>query len=253
MTMKTILKIQGSYMSKYNNALHTEFHLNMLSKVQTVDLSKINIPQVLIDEWKKNTDLEVETNRHARASVETQEQIQVDTDRDNTLSYIFGIIHNAQRSPVAEHRAAYAHIEPLIRPYKGIQHEAYDQETLYIRSLVRDLRKSPTDSFITTLGLTDAVSTLETLNEKYATLRSQRSDTRVATAVETSKKLRPKTDECYNQVCSLIYSSQLTTTDPATTEEITTLIRQMNQIIAEFKASYHQSIAKKDGKTKNEI
>lgn len=102
------------------------------------------------------------------ASAETQTMSETDTKRDGYVSYLFSSIRTAKNSPLAAHRAAYARLEIVIRPYKGLAQMRNMEETAAIRGLLLDLAKTANAADIAILELTDLVAALKDANDHYA-------------------------------------------------------------------------------------
>lgn len=82
---------------------------------------KISVSADLLDEYLKNINLEVDLNREARTSADTAILVELDEDRDQLIDYLLGAINNAERSPLAAHKTAYATLSLIIKPYTGLK------------------------------------------------------------------------------------------------------------------------------------
>lgn len=245
--MEDIKKIAGSSCSLFPSALHVQFHQRMYGffSAPAPGAEKINVSAELLAEYLKNINLEVDLSRETRASADTAILTQLDHERDELVDYLFASINNAARSPLAAHKAAYATLSLIIKPYVGLKNEAVDTETAHISGLATDLKKPENAAQITALGLTDIVTALEAKNKEYETTRTARTETRAAQAKEDTKTVRPRTDSCYQRICDCIYASLLLCKTAEDRPAIETLIDSMNQAIAEFKASYNMSQGQK--------
>lgn len=250
--MEKIKKINGISLGRFPNALHVEFHerMNALFSADSPGREKINVSAGIMQEYGDHIFTEVDLNRETRASAITLQLEQYDRERDDLISYLFGQINNAQKAPIAAHKAAYQALRPVVRNYIGLATEPVDEETAHIRGLVTDLKKDENAAHIATLGLTDTVTALEAKNVEYSTLRASRTETRADNKKEDLKTVRRRTDDCYDRICECIYASLLLCKTEEDRPTIEKLIDTMNQTIAEFKATYNMS--KPNPKDKNE-
>lgn len=239
--MKENKKIEESTHKLFDNALHIEFHQQMFTLVTSLDTQKTNIPRDLTNEWLENIADEIQINCEVYAIIETQQLIELDTQCNQTISFILSTVDNARFSPLKIQRDAYQPLETLLRPYRNPQNKTCDKETVLIYEFISDFQKTSVKNHVSALSLTDVITQLAEQNDAYSTLRTSCIDTRTLVAVESSKTVRPRTDANYQQACDFIYASQLLTDDTTTTQELSILIDRMNHAIAKFKVSYNQN------------
>lgn len=160
---------------------------------------------------------------------------------------------NAARSPIETKQKAGVALSLIAEAYTGIQNEAQDTETVSIRGLIVDLKKSENASHVTTLGLEDVVAKLEEINERYDRERKELSSKTKAEKKENSSVIRPQTDAVLRRILDLIYASELLCDEESgdfafIEEEIDTI----NVIIDEFRARYNMSQAQKKASKKDD-
>ena len=210
----------------------------------------------LSKEWGDSINLEIEINREVQASVETAKLTEADKQRDDLITYLFQAIRNEVTSPLKARREAAERLVLVVNRYKGLQNEAVDSETLHIIGLLADLGKDAAAADLQALGLDFMPEKLADANTQYQVLQSQRTDTRATTKLPPSKEVRPVTDAVYYRICQLIEASYLLGTVEADRQAIAALVTQMNQLIAETKATFNQREgirkANKDKDTKTE-
>lgn len=243
--MEATLKIEGSYCSKFDNALHAQFQNQMYAMIAGEDLARIHVDEALMGEWRSLIDTEIDINNEARASAETARLKEKDAERDTLISYLFGAVRNETLSPLPARRTAAEELQIVTDRYAGLQGKAVDEETLLVTGLLTDLRKEPLAAHVATLGLTEVLAALETANTEYQALRSARTDVRAASNLPNSKEVRPETDARYARVCQLIEASYLLGTVEEDKAAIATLVRRMNQYTAETKTTWRQMEAQR--------
>lgn len=245
--MAEIIKIDNSYLRNYTSGLHAQFHQRQYALVSGEDTRKLNIPDTLMAEWRRLIDLEISINREAQASVDTARMRKKDEERDKMVSYIFNTVSTERQSPDDASAEAAERLAVALRPYRGLQDEGFDTESLHIVGLLEDLGKLSAQ--VEALRLTAAVAKLKALNDEYMALREGRTAERADTKLPNSKTVRPQTDEAFQSVCAYIEATHLLSQDTALKAAIETLVRRMNQLSAELRTSYRQSQAQKGNKT----
>ena len=239
--MKTIMKINVSYVSQFNNARHAQFHRKQHELVHAADQAKLHMPAEVMNEWYSKILREVEINKEAAASVLSQRLIDKDKERDGLLSNLFGIVKAQKKSPVKVLREAAEVLDVAMHPYTEIQGEAFEVESAHVAGLLVDLGKHGAE--VAALGLTMVINELRTVNDAYEQLRGQRRADAVANQLPPSRVVRPQTDEAFEVVCQYIQAAYLFATADDDKQMIATLVDGMNKITAEFKASHNESWA----------
>lgn len=245
--MKEPLKITTSTASHFINALHTQFHNEMYGILMSnISLEQINITAQDMKEYKTLIDIEIDINKETTASDETKRLAVVDNLRDDILSYIFGVIRAARKSPVEDQRAAAERLNiSILKTYNGLQQEGLDEETIHIIGLITDLRKDTIFADMQKLGLNTMIDKLEQANEEFRRIRAERSMAQIVRKLPTAKEIRPQTDNIYEKICSYIIASHLLSTDNDVCESIENLVVRMNKFISEIK-----TVSKQTGKKK---
>ena len=244
--MNGLINNDGSLLARYNNGLHAQFHQRMYQLVTAEDTAALNLSADLLTEWRRLIDLEISINREAQAFVETKLMEAKDSERDALITYIFGLIRSQTAAPIASLSEAARRLEIAIRPYAGLQKEAYDAESLHIIGLLEDFAKPQLAADLGTLGLTAVTQQLKQLNEEYMALRVSRTEQRADQQLPPSKVVRPQTDEAYYTVCRYIEATYLLGSAQAKAT-IDTLARRMNQLITELRTTYRQGQAQRKG------
>ena len=245
---KTV-KFKGSNCANFSNALHVQFHRKQLELVKASDLAKLNLSPDLMSEWKDCIALEVEINKETTVSIFTERMKKKDAERDALLSNIFGVVRAQKLSPVQAVREAAEVLDVALKPYVGIQNDAFEVESAHIAGLEVDVAKHAAE--ITALGLTAVVAQLHTANEEYEKMRAERRADAVSSKLANAKEARPKTDAAFDTVCQYIQASYLfakTTDDKAMIKKV---VDGMNQISADFKVSHNESLAQKKKTPRN--
>ncbi|WP_314313615.1 DUF6261 family protein [Hoylesella saccharolytica] len=242
------VRIQTIYLGAHSNATHTLFHNNQYDLVEKVEQTKLNIPADLLASWKANIDLEVEINKQSMMSALTKELEAKDVDRDRVLSRLFGLIKVHRLSFVEAESKPAERLYAALKPYLGIQKEAFGDETIHIVGLLKDTERFTTE--VTALGLAGLLTQLKTLNEDYRKLDAQRRSDSVASKLPNARSVRRQTDADFEVICQCIQASYMLAATKEDKALILTLVNEMNRVASDLKASYKASAAQRKPKDK---
>lgn len=246
--MKSVKVFKPLQVSLFTNGPHVAFMQRIYDELSSLvgRAEKLHIPDELMEEFKSFIDLESDLMKEAKKLLNTSARQDTDKERDDVVIYLLQEMKNAARSPIASKQAAGKALATVADAYVGIQNEAQDTETVSIRGLIIDLKKSENAPHVTTLGLDDVVAKLEEVNERYDRERKELSAKTFAGKKDNSEVIRPQTDAVLRRILDLIYASELLcdeeTGDLAFIEEEIDII---NVIIDEFRARYNMSQAQK--------
>ena len=242
------VRIQTIYLGAHSNATHTLFHSNQYNLVAKVEQTKLNIPADLLASWKANIDLEVEINKQSMMSALTKELEAKDVDRDRVLSRLFGLIKVHRLSFVEAESKPAERLYAALKPYLGIQKEAFGDETIHIVGLLKDTERFTAE--VTALGLAGLLTQLKTLNEEYKKLDAQRRSDSVASKLPNARSVRRQTDADFEVICQCIQASYMLAATKEDKALILTLVNEMNRVASDLKASHNASAAQRKPKDK---
>ena len=254
--MKAVKVFKPLQVSLFTNGPHVAFMQRIYDELNSLieRAEKLHVSDELMAEFKSFIDLENDLMKEAKKLVNTSARQDTDKERDDVVVYLLQEMKNAARSPIATKQKAGAALSPIAEAYTGIQNEAQDTETVSIRGLIVDLKKSENALHVTTLGLDDVVAKLEEINEQYDRERKELSSKTKAEKKENSSVIRPQTDAVLRRILDLIYASELLCVEEGSgdlafvEEEIDTI----NVIIDEFRARYNMSQAQKKSNKKDD-
>ena len=238
-----IIRIERSNSGNFNNARHTQYQLELYELVSEADRQKLNLPEALLKEWKRLVDLEVQITEEATSSVKTDHMKELDGQRDELLTNLFSVVKAQKTSPVALIKAAAKKLDKVLKPYAGLQHEAYDEEHAHIVGLLVDLDLCTDD--VTLLGLTPVVTGLKTVNDEFAKLHKERRAESAKSKLPAAAEIRPQSDQVVEVVCQYIQASYLLSTDSNDRQMMEELAAQINNAMTDFRTTHKTSAALK--------
>lgn len=171
----------------------------------------------------------------SRTSQETAQAAVHEENRDNLALYILTRITRSGSLPLAAERDAGKFLYNVVKPYIGVTRLPVAQESAKLQGLLIDLRKEENAPYVTTLGLDGYIAELETENNAYIALTTQRTQNRAAAQKESGGVLRPRIDAEYAELALLAQSYNVVRPTSATK----TFVANLNQLIAETVAAYN--------------
>ena len=236
-------KIENRSGRDYTLPLHVEYQTSQYTQVKAFDQTKLKLPAGLMDLWDGRLGKEGKVNKTIAESAFVKQLDELDKQRDEVLTGIFGVVRGSTRSRTKAKAEAAERLARALKPYASTQKAAFDEETANLRGLKDDVSTLSAD--ITALGLTDDFAALFTLNESFAKLRLQRQVEDPSGDLPTSKVARAETDEVYDVVCRYIEAAFLHATTDEDRQAIATLIRELNKVTAFYKSTKHKKDAQK--------
>ena len=140
--MARTIEIKKIGTDKLDNSLHVRYHSELYGIVHRFDLTKIGLPNELMNEWDGDLKVEGNINKEALMNVNTELMDKKDVERDNLLTFIFSLIRDYRLSPEASEVEAAKMLYTLIRAYDRIQQKSNDRESADIDGLVTDLSQA---------------------------------------------------------------------------------------------------------------
>lgn len=186
-------------------------------------------------------------NMISRISGDTPEIQQTNAERGRILSLIFYVNSNGLTSTKSDVKDAAILVDSMIRPYKGIQNEAYLRQTALIRGMLVDLHKPELTTAVAKLGLTTLLTDLEDINDAFDELSNKKSDKLAeSSTLLSTKELRTRIDKTYQDICDLIFAIAILG-DPESDDyqDAVDLIKSFNGIIQAHKTTHNMSMGQK--------
>ena len=236
-------KIEASGSRNFTLPLHVEYQNEQYARVKAFDQAKLKLPTGLMAAWDSRREKEIKVNKTMADSAYTTRLNECDKKRDKVLTFILGSVRSQKISPTATVAEAATRMARLLKPYTGSQVLAFDEETANIRGLLDDMSTQTAD--VTTLGLTDALSQLGTLNAEFIQLRAERRVESPDGDLPNSKLVRAETDAAYETVCCYIEAAFLYATTDDDRRAIAGLIKDLNKTTAAYKTTHRMKMAQK--------
>lgn len=250
--MEKITKVKDINITKLNNAEYRTFmarYGNLLAggggdsespdEISFDPNDPLGIPQELRTAFAADFALLTDAVNQSSASEETAQMSALDKERDDLLIFITSTITQMTKSPLAAQRTAAEKLYLPVKPYIGAARLANLQETAAIEGLLVDLDKAGMPEALAAINLTEVVAALKEKNKQYATLTEQRANAKADDPVESSKKIRLRMDEEYDEMSTYAFAQSVV----KPTQETAAFINRLNALVDETNALYNQRIA----------
>lgn len=181
---------------------------------------------------------------------QTPEIVAQDRARDDLFMYVRNLIDANLTCPVADKKEAAEKLAFVMRPYRNAPYKSYLENTTLVINMVADLQQDANKTYLTTLGLTEAVAQLKTANDTFNRTFTLRSDERLnRDTADKMVELRPQVDEAYRAAAKVINAlscvNTLVTHDTAQEALLSQLIDDINAQVVEFQ---HTLVRRNGGK-----
>lgn len=246
--MNKMERINPSNCSNFPNNLHLGFHQSILAKLEEFESFTIEPKWTdYRDQYKSDISKLLDANKTSRKRASTTDQAACDAERDRIGSLLMFMISNGTNAADSATRQAALALDAVVNPYRGFQQESYLGETASIKGLLNDLRKPENATFVETLGIGSFMEQLEKENDRFESMTAAKANEHAeASQLPTTKMLRNRVDEHYQNMCDLIFAiGLLGATGSTDVEGAILLIQAINGIIKEYKTSFNMSQGQK--------
>lgn len=233
--MKEVLAV---HLNNARNAEHFQFHSDVLNII-TADLAQAQHIGTLRETYAslfEQEDVAFIQNQAYEATKEVEEKDKV---RDDLFLYIKQTIESDLRCPLADKKAAAEKLSFALNPYRSANSRPYAENTAQITNFVGDMQSAEYATFVSKLGLTEAIAQLKAANNAFNAIYAGRSGEKLNRASQDNMKaIRPKVDDAYRAVVSAINAlyqvNELVTRTPATSQSLGKLIDGINALIIQL-------------------
>ena len=253
---KNIIKIQNLDLPHLNNAEYKNFMERFIKQIPLKEagsgeedrpgelslLTDANLTSDFVgitnaDKEAFNADmlLLTEVVNQSRTSDNTALLFNLDKRRDPLISFIINTVSTGRQSPNPTYGQASISLYNTLKPYRGIQNIALQQETAQVKGMLYDLDKPENKSKVTLLHLDEIVSELRDVNDEFEDLANTKTNERAVNAVETAKEIRNRLDLQYDYISTTIFAYSVA----SPSDEASLFITQLNQLIGETRAAYN--------------
>lgn len=231
--MKEILAV---HLNHARNAEHFQFHSDALNVI-TSGLAQAQHIGALRETYASLFEQE-DTAFIQNQAYESTKEIE-DKVRDDLFLYIKQTIESNLRCPLADKKTAAEKLSFALNPYRSASSRPYAENTAPITDFVGDMQSAEYATFVSKLGLTEAVAQLKAANDAFHTIYAGRSGEKlIRVSQDNMKAIRPKVDEAYRAVISAINAlyqvNELVTRTPVTSVSLGKLIDDINALVIQL-------------------
>ncbi|MDR1646304.1 MAG: DUF6261 family protein [Tannerellaceae bacterium] len=238
--MKIIQKF-ANLVRRFRNADHYGFYQAIIEFVEPFE----NLLGEAIKTWlafKADFGHEDTVFKRSARSTETPEIQAADAERMDAFQVIKLSVDASSHSKNPTEHAAALGLAFVLNNFKQIPHTSMTQAQALIYNLLQDLRLPAYAPHVTTLGLGDAVNTLEAANDAFRIAFAQREQS-LGNALRQGnmKSARPRTDKGFTAVAEVVnalYAIAKLNGNAAAMATFTTIIDGINNIIHYYENLY---------------
>ena len=223
------LKPRSVGFKRLNNGKFISFMHVVQTFAKPLDAVHLGIADLLSDFNANELKMRSATGRKS-ALVQTQAIHRLGKVRIAAYQLLRNLVFSYRFSADEEEMEAYKKLRHILDPY--VKTPKRQQETISgdLLSLVAALRKDEMLPYVEKLGLTERVDEIEKANRAFIDKYAERQTVREKNALSSSKVIRPKLKELYEELMSIIYANSLV--NPS--EELTAFILNHNAYVDEM-------------------
>jgi hypothetical protein len=186
-----------SLITRLKNNEHYDFFMNIVDFVKDC-VSAIPEIAVLWASFMKQFTKEGEIFKRSAMAVETKYIKEANLRRSGAYMLIRRSIEAASYSPDSKKKNASEKLGEVLRNYKSIASVAMTEVTALVANMIEDFRKPRYSGSVTELGLVDAVSSLEEVNNEFKEIYKERVLNMETSEVQgTMTYIRPIVDKAF--------------------------------------------------------
>lgn len=225
-------------LSKSRNGEHHNFHMKV-TRIVTEELAEAQHLTAQRTPYVAKYLIEDEVYKTNVGYASTKSISEKNKERSEIFLYLKTEIENGTRLRSADKRAAAELLSFVLKPYRSADRKSYMEYTSEVYSLIQDLKREEYTEPLATLGLTEIVTELETVNNEFQTLFDARSGEKHSRKVKVNMKtIRPEVDAAYHELVTTInvlyYANELTEKSDEVRTTLGKLIDTINSYIIEL-------------------
>ncbi len=231
--MEKLQRVTPIRVGKLNNREYLFFMENVLKLAKEATAEHLGVTSELLMQFESDINNIINNMNTSKVAIQTTELQSLDGQRDEVISYIFGVVRTNIKSFLSAHKEAANLLQTGFKPYVGMPILPLAQQSVQVQSFLRMCNTGEYLSAVTTLGLGEALTHLESLNDQYIELYNQRSDARTSTSC---RPLRESADLIYDTISLMAQSMALVGGHASAI----TFVATLNKRIAETEAAYNR-------------
>lgn len=231
--MRTLTVLLSISLKKLNAAEYLNLMSRLCVLIETATPEAVGLTTAEFEEFAGLVNKLQRRVNWTSASELTETLDQLDKQRDSLLSLLFGIINSYMSLPDTALGKAAVWLERVTRPYKSIQTDPAQQESVKINGLLLDLDTEEAKAHLETLHLTEQVAELKTINDQYVELTAQRARDTEADKQAPVADLRKQIDPLYEAIRVITLSESVCAPTEVTAEFIlgfNATLREVNNL-----------------------
>lgn len=236
--MEKYLDINPIRLEKLNNDEFAQFIKSMLTMVEEATPEKLGVQASILNKLRKCLEDLTEASRQNRQNEETTNINHLDKERGKLVVFLLTTFRNEKRNVIKTRKEAANALQIVSKNFSGIQSLPARQKSQTISALLKDLSKEGNKKHIDTLGLSEALASLEKYNEQCQKLIDSRAATQTSNAKINTKKIRKEASAWYRLLARFASASYLL----HNSKENTTFLELLNKLIADTMTANKQRL-----------
>jgi hypothetical protein len=219
------------------NGEHFEFFLEIIEFILK-HLSALGDTVKLWDILYNTFQKEDEIYKRSRKAAETRYITEAHTKRLNAFRVVKGGVETASYKDTPADKQAAERLAFVLDNFRNISKASLVEASALIFNMIQDLRRTAYAPSVQTLGLTEAVNTLEERNEEFKALYEEREmELKEAETLGNMRYIRPLTDKAFatfTEALNSFYALARLNGKTAEADALNQLINRINATISQY-------------------
>lgn len=233
-------------LSRLQNAEHLALMNDLYSLLSEANIEALN---PLKAQLKQGTDRSEAGQLQIRKNEHTEALASLDNRRDNIYRGLVLRVQSQEFSLTEEVRKHAQKVALVVNTYGNFTAHNYQKETTEIQNFIADLKSADYLPAVQGIGLEQWVNWLETANQEFHALYTERRDDYAGQTAYDMKNIRKELDDTYRKIIQTIEA--LAILQPS--EALKTLTAKLNTSLTHWQNVLAQRGGKHKGKTKEAV
>lgn len=234
--MENLIKIKPVYLRKLNNAQYLQFMIEVEKLIGIATPEKLYVSEELLTRFREKIQVLTEIAFESRSEMQTKQIKELDKERGNALRYLITSIRNESKSHIARKKEAAEILTQAMKNYRSVPTMAYREESVAVRALLDDLAKEHNAKHIATLGLSETVEHIKTINRQFETLLGDRVLSKSEKKLGNTRTIRKEMDVLYDAIALLAQSQNIINSSAESQKFISVLNKLIDDTFLVLKA-----------------
>lgn len=165
--MKASIQMKDIYLLRLNIDEQANFLVNVQKLLQATPLNDLHIEETFFEDFSEKLELLNLASTQRKTSPQTEDLVKLDKERGEVISFLFAMFRSESKHFSEKRKEAATFLYKECKEFSKIQYLPIGQQTNAIDRFISTLEQTTPSKHIKTLGLSEAIDKLKTINNTY--------------------------------------------------------------------------------------